>query len=79
MVAYCREHDIDPDSLKPYNFRHSWACNYLDTTGDIFGAAMMLGTSVKMLQTRYFHMDMEKLHERYLAFMASQQPQKVGT
>jgi hypothetical protein len=30
---------------------------------------MMLGTSVKMLQTRYFHMDEEKLHRRYLEFM----------
>ena len=49
---------------------HGWACNYLDTTGDIFGAAMMLGTSVKMLQTRYLHMDMDKLHEQYLQFMA---------
>ena len=56
------------------NFRHSWACTYLDATGDIFGAAMMLGTSVKMLQTRYFHMDEGKLHQRYLAFVAGQQP-----
>ena len=68
VVAYCREHDIDPDSLKPYNFRHSWTCDCLDTTGDIFGAAMMLGTSMKMLQTRYFHMDM--LHERFLVYSA---------
>lgn len=77
VVEHCREHDIDPDSLKPYNFRHSWACNYLDTTGDIFGAAMMLGTSVKMLQTRYFHMDMDRLHERFLAYHHSQKQEKV--
>jgi integrase len=78
VLAYCKEHDIDPGSLKPYNFRHSWACNYLDTTGDIFGAAMMLGTSVKMLQTRYFHMDMDKLHERFLAYHHSQQAAKAS-
>ena len=35
---------------------------------------MMMGTSVKMLQTRYFHMDEEKLHARYLAFMGEQKP-----
>jgi len=70
VVAYCWERDIDPDSLKPYNFRDSWACDYFDTTGDIFGDAMMLGTSVKMLRTRYFHMDMDKLHERFLAYSA---------
>lgn len=53
-----------------YNFRHSWVCTYLDSPGDIFGAAMMLGTSVKMLQIRYFHMDEEKLHARHLQFMS---------
>ncbi len=72
VVAYLDQHGIDPASVRMYNFRHSWACNYLDRTGDIFGAAMMLGTSVKMLQTRYFHMDEEKLHARYLQFMAGQ-------
>jgi integrase len=73
VVAYLDEHGIDPRQIRMYNFRHSWACTYLDTTGDIFGAAMMLGTSVKMLQTRYFHMDEEKLHRRYLEFMAGGQ------
>jgi integrase len=72
VVAYLKEHGIDPRSVRMYNFRHSWACTYLDATGDIFGAAMMLGTSVKMLQTRYFHMDEEKLHKRYLAFMGQE-------
>jgi integrase len=72
VVAYLGEHGIDPANVRMYNFRHSWACTYLDTTGDIFGAALMLGTSVKMLQTRYFHMDEEKLHQRYLAFMTGQ-------
>ncbi len=50
VVAYCKEHDIDPDSLKPYNFRHSWACNYLrHYRRHLRGGMMMLGTSVKML------------------------------
>jgi integrase len=78
VVAYLAEHGIDPKQIRPYNFRHSWACNYLDSTGDIFGTAMMLGTSVKMLQTRYFHMDEEKLHARYLQFMATTAPQASG-
>jgi len=71
VVTYLRQHGIDPANVRMYNFRHSWACSYLDSTGDIFGAAMMLGTSVKMLQTRYFHMDEDKLHSRYLRFMAT--------
>lgn len=36
-----------------------------------FGAAMMLDTSVKMLQTRYFRTDEEKVQGRYLAFIPS--------
>lgn len=79
VVAYLEEHGIDPAGVRMYNFRHSWACNYLDRTGDIFGAAMMLGTSVKMLQTRYFHMDEQKLHERYLAFMAAAGGDRPGS
>lgn len=65
---YCKQHDIAPRTIKLYNFRHSWACNYLDTTGDIFACALMMGTSVKMLQSRYFHMDEQKLHEKFLAY-----------
>jgi integrase len=78
VIEHCQDHEIDIDQVRLYNFRHTWACNYLDSTGDIFGAAMMLGTSVRMLQTRYFHMDMEKLHARYLAFMAGEQREAVG-
>jgi integrase len=77
VVAFMAEHGIDTNQVRMYNFRHSWACNYLDRTGDIFGAVMMLGTSVKMLQTRYFHMDEEKLHARYLAFMSGESARPV--
>ena len=68
--AYLEANGIDPKQVRTYNFRHSWACRYLDGTGDVFGCALMMGTSVKMLQARYFHMDEEKLHAKYLAFMA---------
>jgi integrase len=74
VVAYLREHEIDPIKVVPYSFRHTFACSYLDATGDIFGCAMMMGTSVKMLQTRYFHMDEEKLHTKYLSYMGGGRP-----
>ncbi len=70
VAEYLVAHDIDPDTMKVYNFRHSWASDYRDATGDIFGCAQMLGTSVKMIQTRYGHPDVEKLHEKYMQFMA---------
>jgi hypothetical protein len=70
VAEYCHARGIVPSTLKVYNFRHSWISDYLDATGDIFGAAQMCGTSVKMVQTRYGHPDVDKLHERYLAFMA---------
>lgn len=72
IVAYLDQHGINRRQMRIYNTRHSWACNYLDTTGDVFGCAQMMGTSIKMLQSRYFHMDMAKLQERYRAFMAGQ-------
>jgi integrase len=72
VVAFCKKHEIPIKSLKMYNFRHTWACNCLNATVDIFGAATMLGTSVKMLQMRYFHMNMDKIQDRYLRFIAEQ-------
>jgi integrase len=70
VVKWLEENGIGRRAIRIYNLRHTWACNYLDTTGDVFGCAMMMGTSVKMLQQRYFHMDMDKLLERYRSFMA---------
>ncbi len=85
--AYLDQHQIDPKQLRLYSLRHTFACTYLDTTGDIFSCATIMGTSVKMLQSRYFHMDEEKMHARYLQFMATQagmptndnQPQMAAT
>ncbi len=71
VVSYCKEHHVDIETLKLYNFRHTWASDYLDATSDVFGCAQMLGTSVDMVQKRYGHPDTEKLHEKYSAFMAA--------
>lgn len=72
VVSFLKGHDLNPKQIRLYSLRHSWACNYLDTTGDIFSSAMTMGTSVKMLQQRYFHMDEEKMHAKYLAHIATQ-------
>jgi integrase len=69
VVAYCRQHNIDPDNLKMYNYRHSWISTYLEKTGDYYGCAQLCGTSVKMLERRYGHPDSDKLHARYLSYM----------
>ncbi|WP_168164528.1 hypothetical protein [Pirellula sp. SH-Sr6A] len=65
VLTYIEQHGIDANQVKMYNFRHSFACNYLDRTGEIFSCVMMMGTSVKHPQTRYFHMDEDKLHEKF--------------
>ena len=44
--------------------------DYLDATGDYYGCAQMCGTSIKMLEKRYSHPDVERIQERYLAYMA---------
>ena len=68
VVAYCEKHDIDPDSLKPYNFRHSAISAWVDRAGDIYVGAQVFGTSVKMIETRYGHPNVDLIHEKVLAF-----------
>jgi integrase len=70
VIAHCKKHGIDPKSLKPYFFRHSFLSRWVETGGDIYIAAQLCGTSVKMVEKRYGHPNVDKLHERYLEFMA---------
>jgi integrase len=72
VVAYCAEHAIEVKSLRPYNLRHSFISNYLDANGDYYGCAQMCGTSIKMLETRYSHPDVDRIQERYLAYIEGQ-------
>jgi hypothetical protein len=39
--------------------------------GDIYTCAQISRTSIKMIEKRYGHPDVERVHERYLAFMAA--------
>jgi integrase len=78
VVEYCREHGIDPLSLKPYFFRHSFLTRWVEAGGDIYIVAQLCGTSVKMVEKRYGHPNIDKLHERYLEFMAGNQSARVG-
>jgi hypothetical protein len=54
--------------MRTYNFRHSAISKWLDAGGDIYVASQLFGTSVKMLERRYGHPDIDRLHERFLAF-----------
>jgi integrase len=72
VVAYCHEHGIEPTSLKPYYFRHSFLSRWVEDGGDIYIVAQLCGTSVKMVEKRYGHPNIDKLNERYLQFMADQ-------
>jgi integrase len=71
VVAYCKAHGIELRELRPYNLRHTFISNYLDATGDYYGCAQICGTSIKMLETRYSHPDVDRIQERYLAFIGS--------
>jgi hypothetical protein len=70
VVEYCRKHHIDIKTLKVYNFRHSFITNWIERAGDIYTCAQVCGTSVKMIEKRYGHPDVDKVHEKYLAFMS---------
>jgi len=69
IADYCKEQGIDRKSLKMYNFRHSFLTNWIERAGDIYTVAQLCGTSVKMVEKRYGHPDVDRLHEKYLAFM----------
>ncbi|WP_157369510.1 hypothetical protein [Zavarzinella formosa] len=75
VAASLGEQGIESDSLKMYNFRHSAISSFLDNGGDIYVASQLFGTSVKMIEKRYGHPNLERLEEQFLKFM---QGSKVG-
>jgi integrase len=79
VVAYLAEHDIDPGQVRMYNFRHSAISSFLDSGGDIYVASQLYGTSVKMIEKRYGHPNIERLQEQFLAFAAKQYAGVVGS
>ena len=68
VVAFMEQHEINPKEVKMYGFRHAAISKWLDAGGDIYVAAQLFGTSVKMIETRYGSPDIDRLHERFLAF-----------
>lgn len=70
VVEHCREYGIDPAGLKPYFFRHSFLTRWVEDGGDTYIVAQLCGTSVKMVEKRYGHPNVDKLHERFLAFVS---------
>lgn len=70
VVAYMDEHGIDPKQMRTYNFRHSAISKWLDDGGDIYVASQLFGTSVKMIERRYGHPNIERLQEQFTAFAA---------
>ena len=69
VTDYLRSHGIERRELKLYNFRHTFISDWMDRQGDIYIVAKICGTSVKMIETRYGHVNPEKVHERYEQFM----------
>lgn len=72
VATYLGEQGIEPDTLKMYNFRHTAISAFLDSGGDIYVASQLYGTSVKMIEKRYGHPNIERLHEQFMAFAAKQ-------
>lgn len=70
VVAHCEKNRIPLAGLKVYNFRHTFITNWIERSGDIYTCAQICGTSVKMIEKRDGHPDVERVHEQYLTFMA---------
>jgi hypothetical protein len=71
VAEHCQERHIDANTLKIYNFRHSFITNWIERAGDIYTCAQICGTSVKMIEKRYGHPDVDRVHDKYLAFMTA--------
>lgn len=56
--------------MRTYNFRHSAISKWLDDRGDIYVASQLFGTSIKMIEKRYGHPNIERLYEQFMAFAA---------
>lgn len=69
VAEYLHDKRIQRESLKPYNYRHTWITRYVQQTRDVWGAAKICGTSVKMIEERYCHFDADVLAETYAEFM----------
>lgn len=66
---YMKEHGVQAESLKPYNYRHTWISDFLDDTGNIYVCAKMTGTSVAMIEKTYGHPDDDLMYQRYADFV----------
>jgi site-specific recombinase XerD len=71
VIEYCKTHGVDMKELKLYNFRHEFLSHWVDSGGDIYVAAQLCGTSVKMVEKRYGHPNIDRLHDKFLQYHAT--------
>lgn len=74
VVKYLKDHEIDPKEIRMYNFRHSAISSFLDNGGDIYAAAQIFGTGVKMIERRYGHPNIDRLEDQFRRFMPTTVP-----
>jgi hypothetical protein len=58
---------VDLASVVPYNLRHTFISEALDRGCPIRDVAVVVGTSVKMIEDFYAVADGDNLHARFLA------------
>lgn len=69
VKAYMDANGLTRRDLRIYNWRHTAITKWVDDGHDIFVASQVFGTSIKQITATYGHPDIDRIHEKYLAFM----------
>jgi integrase len=69
LQEYMKAHGLKMRDMRIYNLRHSAITRWIDEGHDIFVASQVFGTSIKQITQTYGHPDVDRIHEKYLAFV----------
>lgn len=70
---YCEKNSISPATLIPYNFRHTYISEWIDSGRSLQVCARLCGTSVSMIEKVYGHPDNAKLYDHFLTHHSSRE------
>lgn len=73
VKAFCEGRKIDLATLKPYNFRHTFITDWVESGRSILVCAQLTGTSVAMIERRYGHPSDQHIMSEVRAFAAQRQ------
>jgi site-specific recombinase XerD len=68
---YLSSNGINPATVQPYNYRHTWLSNWVDDGRSLAIAAELCGTSANMIERVYGHPDADRMETHCRDFHAA--------